>query len=219
MLQDMGHERRKLPIAGRIPADLPEDLDYLTIVGGADFLAALPLEDGRVVATDAAGAEIPALTLTGAVMEGVSLAQAKIQTSRLRDVRLVKCDLSNAVLRGFEGRRVEFIDCRLLGMKAIECRWQDVLVENCDARYAQFNSGVVRSCEFKSTRLDEADFRGANLEGTVFSDSSLRRADLSGANLNTANVRSADIDGLWCRLGTCEAHWSPRRRRWTWRAC
>jgi len=111
----------------------------------------------------------------------------------------VKCDLSNAVFGRFEARRVEFIDCRLLGMKTSACRWQDVLIENCDARYAQFNGGVLRSCEFKGTRLDEADFRGANLEGSVFMDASLRRADFSDARLGNANLRGAEIGGMVVR--------------------
>jgi uncharacterized protein YjbI with pentapeptide repeats len=189
----------KKAAAGRVPADLPSDLEYLTSIEPAGFPRALPLEDARVEAEDVTGAEFPSLSLTGCVLERVVFAQAEVQSAPLRDVRLVKCDLSNAVLHGFEARRVEFIDCRLLGMKAIGCHWQDVLVENCDARYAQFNGGVVRSCEFKGTRLDEADFRGANLAATIFTDSTLRRADLSGAKLNTTNLRGADIDGLVVR--------------------
>jgi uncharacterized protein YjbI with pentapeptide repeats len=192
----MPQERRKTASAGRVPADLPPDLEYLTPIEAAAFLPALPLEDARVESGDLTGAEIPSLSLTGSVLERMVFAQARVQSTLLRDVRFVKCDLSNAVFHRFEARRVEFIDCRLLGMKAIACNWQDVLVENCDARYAQFNGGVVRSCEFKGARLDEADVRGVNLAGTLFRDASLRRADLSGAKLNNANLRGADIDGL-----------------------
>jgi uncharacterized protein YjbI with pentapeptide repeats len=186
----------KKAATGRVPADLPSDFECLTSIEASSFLPALPLEDARVEAEDVAGAEIPSLSLTGSVLVRVVFAQARIQAALLRDVRFVKCDLSNAVFRGFEARRVEFIDCRLLGIKAISCNWQDVLLEDCDARYAQFNGGVVRSCEFKGTRLDEADFRGVNLAGTIFRNASLRRADLSGAKLNTTNLRGADIDGL-----------------------
>ena len=194
----MAHEGKRAS-AERIPADLPTDLEYLTITGAAELLSAVPIEDARVDTADVTGAEIPSLSVTGSVFERVVLSQSTVQSVLLRDVRLVKCDLSNAVLRGFEARRVEFIECRLLGMKLNDCRWQDVLVENCDARYAQFNGGAVRSCEFKGTRLDEADFRGVNLEGTTFIDASLRRADLSGARMNSTNLRGADIEGLVVR--------------------
>jgi uncharacterized protein YjbI with pentapeptide repeats len=194
----MAQAGKKTP-AGRIPADLPSDLDYLTQIDVSGLLSVLPLEDARVGAAELTGVEIPSLSLTGSVVEGAVFAEATIQAAPLRDVRFVKCDFSNALLSGFEARRVEFIDCRLLGMKAIACRWQDVLVENCDARYAQFKGGVVRSCEFKGTRLDEADLRGANLEGTTFAETSLRRADLSGARLNNVNLRGADVDGLVVR--------------------
>ena len=42
-------------------------------------------------------------------------------------------------------------------MKALECRWNDVLVKECEARYAHFNDGVIRDSEFESTQLQ--DFR------------------------------------------------------------
>ena len=186
---------------GRVPADLPTGLEYLTSIEATRFLPSLPLEDARVEAGDLTGCEVTSLALTCCVLERVVFAQAAVQSALLRDVRFIKCDLSNAVSRGFEARRVEFIDCRLLGMKAISCNWQDVLLEDCDARYAQFNGGVARSCEFKGTRLDEADFRGVNLAGTIFRDASLRRADLSGAKMNATNLRGADIDGLVVRAG------------------
>jgi uncharacterized protein YjbI with pentapeptide repeats len=67
------------------------------------------------------------------------------------------------VLCGFEACRAGFIQRRLLGTKAVACHCQDVLVEKCDVRYAQFNGGVVRSGEFKGSRLDVADLRRVNL--------------------------------------------------------
>ena len=66
------------------------------------------------------------------LIEAVSFANATIQSVRLRDVRFVRCDLSNSVMRGLQANRVEFIDCRLMGMKAAECRMEDVLLERCD---------------------------------------------------------------------------------------
>jgi uncharacterized protein YjbI with pentapeptide repeats len=133
------------------------------------------------------------------VLERISFAQCEIRSLQLRDVRLVKCDLSNSVLLGFEARRVEFLECRLTGMKAFECKWQDVLVEHCDARYAQFNSGALRACEFQSTQLQDADFRAADLKGAVFTRAMLNRADFTGAKLRKADFRGADIEGVVVR--------------------
>ena len=141
-------------------------------------------------------AELQQLWARRTVIEAVSFAGAQLRSVRLRDVRLVRCDLSNAVVRGLEAGRVEFVDCRLLGMKAIECRMEDVLLERCDSRYAQFNDGAVRCSEFIDTQLQEADFRGANLEHTRWTNSSLSGADLTGAKLVGADLRGAAIDGM-----------------------
>src|SRR5450756_2050380 len=95
------------------------------------------LEDRAVSGVDFSGRTLPAVHARCAVWDGVSLARCTIPLLGLRDVRMIRCDLSNAVFRMFEVRRVEFIECRLSGMK--DCWWRDVLVENCQSRYAQFN--------------------------------------------------------------------------------
>jgi len=123
----------------------------LTPVIDEIMLGGLPLEESCAQNIDLSGRKIPSLIVWNSHFDHVSFASCEISSFRLRDVRLVKCDLSNAILRGFEASRVEFIECRLIGMRAIECHWQDVLVENCDMRYAQLNDGKARSCEFRAS--------------------------------------------------------------------
>jgi len=179
--------------ARRTPPDLaedPRDLSAGEIVDGE------PIEDACIAGGDFAGQTIQRLMARRSVIEGVSFAGAHLGSVKLRDVRLVRCDLSNAVLRGLEAGRVEFVDCRLIGMKALECRMEDVLVERCDARYAQFNAGAARLSEFADSGLQEADFRGANLENTRWMRSDLSRADLTGAKLTGADLRGAEIAGM-----------------------
>jgi len=168
----------------------PEDLDTGEIVDGE------PAEDIRITGLDLSGRSIRQLEVRRSLVEAVSFAAANLQSVRLRDVRLIRCDLSNCLMHRLEAIRVEFVDCRLMGMKAIECRMEDVLLERCDARYAQFHSGAARRSEFIDAQLQEADFRGANLENTVWVRSSLARADLTGAKLAGADLRGADIDGM-----------------------
>jgi uncharacterized protein YjbI with pentapeptide repeats len=117
----------------------------------------------------------------------------------LRDVRLVKCDLSNAILDGFEATRIEFVDCRMTGMRACECHWEDVLVENCDMRYVQLSDSRIRGSEFRSSNLSEADLRGVDFESAIFSNAILRQADLSRAKLQGIDLSGAEIEGLIVR--------------------
>ncbi len=95
--------------------------------------------------------------------------------------------------------RVEFVDCRMVGLKAVECSWKHVLLERCDARYAQWNEGRFEVCEFREMHLEEADLTGGSLEGAIFSASSLDRADLTGTRLKGADLRGASIEG--CLVG------------------
>ena len=168
----------------------PEDLETAEIVDGE------PLEDARVLSGELSGKAIQRLIVRRAVIEAVSFAAADLRSVLLRDVRLIRCDLSNAAMRKFEASRVEFIDCRLTGLKALECRMEHVLLERCDARYAQFNGGALRSSDFVDSRLDESDFRAVNLEQTRWTRSNLCRADLTGAKLAGADLRGADIEGM-----------------------
>ena len=179
----------------RPPKDLPSLADLAPATDGI-VLAGQPLEEARAQDMDLSGREIPSLVAWNSLFERVSLARCGISSFRLRDVRLVKCDLSNAILRGFEANRIELIECRLIGMRAIECHWQDVLVENCDMRYVQLNDGQVRGCEFRMCRLEESDLRGTDLEGTIFANVTLHRADLSRAKLRGTDLRGAELEGI-----------------------
>lgn len=179
----------------RHPADIPAELTRLTIEP-SDPLETLKLDEHHLVDAKLAGCRIPALLGQLSVVENVSLASAVVSLAKLRDVRFVHCDLSNAIIRGFEARRVEFIDCRLVGLKAIECKWQDVLLRECDARYAQWNDGVFKVSEVNQCHLGEADFRNTDLYGTKFSGVSLQRGDLRGAKLSGCDLRGADLEDI-----------------------
>ena len=186
MRTQKGELRRTLPDLD----DHPEQLERVELVDGES------VEDGRLADGDFSGRTIGQLVVHRSLIEAVSFANATIQSVRLRDVRFVRCDLSNSVMRGLQANRVEFIDCRLMGMKAAECRMEDVLLERCDSRYAQFTAGAMRRSDFIDTQLQESDFRGVNLENSRWVRSSLSRADLNGAKMTGADLRGAEIDGL-----------------------
>jgi uncharacterized protein YjbI with pentapeptide repeats len=157
------------------------------------------LEELCVSNLDFSGQSLKTINARSSVFEGVCFSGCTIAGLRLRDVRMIRCDLSNAEARAFDARRVEFVECRLSGLRAFECRWQDVLVENCLARYAQFNEGILKLMEFRSSQFDDSDFRGADLSGAVFDQVVLTRADLTGARLEGADLRGAELEGVIAR--------------------
>ncbi len=187
--------------AGFHRSDADVCAEELATIGLDQLRLGEEIQDVLLRDLDLAGRTISNLTLTHCVLERVSFGESVIHLCRMRDVRLIGCELANASIRGWAATRVELIDCRITGLKAAECRWQDVLVDSCAAGYAQFNDGQLRSCEFRNTPMVESDFRSATVEGCLFASASLKKADFSGARLAGTDLRGAEIDGLIAGAG------------------
>ena len=184
----------------RSSPDLPQNLETLAPVDVKNMELGQTIQDSRVFGMDISGQHFSSLRFMTCLLERVSFARCTIGSSRFQDIRLERCDLSNAVLRGSGATRIELVDCRWTGLKAIECRWRDVLIENCDARYAQFTDGAVIVSEFRMSQFQDADFRNTALHDSIFVQASLTRADLSGAKLRNVDLRGADISEATLRI-------------------
>jgi uncharacterized protein YjbI with pentapeptide repeats len=180
---------RRLPSAG--------DAAPLT---AESLLEGIALEDAHIADIDLSGRRLPSLRGSNLLFERVSFANCEIPSVGLSDVRFVGCDLSNTRLPHFEATRVEFLECKLVGMNALACRWQDVLLDHCDARFAQLGESRLRRCEIRSIQLREAALGRADFEATVFIDVVLRQADLAEAKLTGIDLRSCDIEGISLRI-------------------
>jgi len=119
---------------------------------------------------------------------------------RLRDVRFVGCDLSNAVIRNLDATRVEFLNCRLVGLVANASRLQSVLFNTCNARFAQFSESRLRHCDFRSTHLGDSVLTRAELAETRLTETILRLADLTGIRFDALDLRNCEIEGLQLRI-------------------
>ncbi|NYF78134.1 pentapeptide repeat-containing protein [Granulicella arctica] len=158
------------------------------------------LEESTASDLDLSGSRLASLRGSNVLFERVTLANSEIGSVRLSDARFVGCDLSNSMLRSFEATRVEFIDCKLVGMNAFASRWQDVLIDHCDARFAQLSEARMRHCEIRSSQFREAALGRATFEATRFLDVVLRQADLAEAKLAGIDLRTSDIEGISLRV-------------------
>ena len=98
----------------RVPAKLgaalaPNGLAALTPLTLAALTAGRPMEDAHGEGLDASGRTWAVWKARGCVFERVSFSAATIKSVKLRDVRFVACDFSNAALLGCEAKRVEFV--------------------------------------------------------------------------------------------------------------
>src|SRR6516164_7354207 len=92
--------------------DLPENLETLFPVD-LKHLEGQTIRDPRGLGIDISGHHFSSLRFVSCLLERMSFANCAIGSCRFRDVRLDKCDLSNAVLRGSDATRIELVDCRL----------------------------------------------------------------------------------------------------------
>ena len=174
-----------------IPRDLISETG-LALPGDRDVSVSGRLIEGMVSVRDAEGT----LSIEAAVLEKVSLANCRFSSILLKDVRLNGCDLANLETRALTLVRVEFLNCRMTGLRAGETDGRDVLIGEGDQRYAQFRYSKFRSAEFDTCNFAEADFQGTDLSGCIFRKCNLQGAEMSKAKLMDADLRGSMVDGL-----------------------
>jgi uncharacterized protein YjbI with pentapeptide repeats len=142
------------------------------------------------------GLNAAVLTLENCVLDRVDLAESKIASLRLKDVRLSHCDLANLDARGATFTRTEFLHCRMTGFRSPESTWRDVLLSEGDQRYVQFTQARFLSAEFVACNFEDADFQVADLRGALFKSCNLKNCDMTGVKLEGADLRGSSTDGL-----------------------
>ena len=99
------------------------------------------------------------LRIESKILNRVSFASRSFSSIFLKDVRLISCDLANLETRALTLVRVEFINCRMTGLRTTEADCQDVLISEGDQRYSQFRFSRFKSAEFDGCKNYLADKR------------------------------------------------------------
>ncbi len=86
--------------------------------------------------------------------------------------------------------RVVLTGCRLTGTMLTAARLQDVVIDNCSARMANFRSTRAGYLLIHDTALIDADFYAA-----AFTDSAVLDSDLSGANVTDLRAGGLALHG------------------------
>jgi uncharacterized protein YjbI with pentapeptide repeats len=190
-----GPSRKADPQARELP-DLPAAYEPASVADLAESDGQIVLDGRQLRDVEWVGRKAAALRLEACVLERVRFTGSEFGSLTGKDVRLVGCDLANVQAHRINLVRVEMIDCRLTGFAARATEWQDVLVQNSDARFAQLLGGVFRRCEFAGGDWQEADFREADLTSAVLRSCRLHRADLRQARLRGADLRQSEIEEM-----------------------
>ena len=139
------------------------------------------------------------LRIESSLLNRVNLANNRFSTILWKDLRLTNCDLANLETRSLTLIRVEFINCRMTGLRATEAECQDVLISEGDLRYTQFRYAKFKAAEFDTCNFEEADFLGADLSGSIFRKCNLQNAEMNKVKLVNADLRTSNVEGLHLR--------------------
>lgn len=178
------------------PPELPRQLptEPLATLGDRAVISA------RLLARcDLAGQAAAAVVFEQVVLRRSSLARTVFAAPRLADVRAEITDFSGANWKRARLRRIEFIECRLIGVQWLEVELEDTIFRGCTLESAVFASAACKRVRFEGCLLRGAMFDGADLSGVTLRGCDLTGADLQGANLRGADLRGSVLDGL--RIG------------------
>ena len=163
-----------------------------------DWLAGSKMEDSRLASANLSGTELE-LHAVNCLVEHTSYSGSTLLDVFLRDVRFFHCDFSNSNLDRSRMKRVEFVECRLTGLKSIECHWSEVSIEGCECAYSQLTDSTVEKSKFRDSTFVDADFRGVKFSGSVFEQCNFRRADLTRSKLKDLDLRGVEIEEITLR--------------------
>lgn len=138
-------------------------------------------------------------SLSHAVVTGVGLSGARLSPLMLSDVAFDDVDMSNAALPDTTARRVEFVNCRGIGLQFAMKQATDFYAEQCRFDYATIridkvkNAAVFSECSFRETV-----FVG-DLSNVIFSDCDLNATEFEVSRAADCDLRSSrltDVRGL-----------------------
>jgi uncharacterized protein YjbI with pentapeptide repeats len=154
-------------------------------------------EDVVVVNTALPGIDARSLGFIEARLEGTDLSGAKLTGLFLSECELVRCDLSNAVVRGGSARRTKVDGGRLTGLAWTAGELSDTTLSECRANLATFEGTKFDRVVFENCDLGEADFRQCRFESVAFRGCDLSRAELGNARFTgTSEMSGCTLDGL-----------------------
>lgn len=176
-----------------LPSDFESPNDPSRLFADEELVT---IQETRLQDLDQSNLSVATFQIEGSELERVQLAGGQFGSMVWKDVRLVGCDLANIRAHRIALVRVEFIDCRLTGFTARALDWQDVLIQNGDVRYVQFQDGKFRTCEFDACNWQESDLQSSDLTGSVFRSCNLAQADFRRTKLQDTDFRKSDVEGL-----------------------
>jgi uncharacterized protein YjbI with pentapeptide repeats len=129
-------------------------------------------------------------------LDNVKVVNTYFKRLDLQDTQINKSDFANTELEEAALNRVEFVNCRLLGFRAIKSRFKNVLFKDCQAELSQFNFTKFERVIFENCILKDAIFSDTLLKDVKFINCQMDNVALSNAKFNHTDFRGSEIEGL-----------------------
>lgn len=103
------------------------------------------------------------------------------------------CDLSMAKVIDTAFRDVQFVDCKILGLRLESCNSFLLSFEftDCVLNFSSFYGLNLKETRFNNCKLHDVDFVESNLKGSVFDSCDLKGAMFENTTLEKADLRTS----------------------------
>jgi uncharacterized protein YjbI with pentapeptide repeats len=151
---------------------------------------AQPITRTALEAYLAAGGELAAVDLSGAVLDGIDLSDRPLD-----EVVLLDASLRNATLRGASLRAAQLGGCDLRGANLDRAHLDGADLQGANLDGTSFVASSVDECDFTGASGRAAQFREATGHGALFAEGEWSEASFAAAELPGADFTEARIDG------------------------
>jgi uncharacterized protein YjbI with pentapeptide repeats len=134
------------------------------------------------------------------VFDNVTFENIEFKSLDCTDVRFINCDLSNVDFSGAIIHRTEFINCKLMGINLSNAALQNVLIKECNGKFAFMRFVQIKKVIFEDSLLESSDFQSSELLRTSFLNCDLKLSQMCGTSLSGIDFSTSNIEGLGIRV-------------------
>ncbi|MFZ6009715.1 MAG: pentapeptide repeat-containing protein [Bacteroidota bacterium] len=136
---------------------------------------------------------LPAREFDYCIFTNCILSELDLSGISFSECKFHGCDLSMAKLKNTSLKDVQFIQCKLLGLRFDECNafLLSLAFDTCVLNFSSFYKLKLKNIAFKNCQLQEVDFVESDLTHSTFSLCNLDRAVFENSILDSADFRTA----------------------------
>ena len=181
--------------------ELNENISFNEEIKSTDTIQNAFIKNDFIEDIDSTGVD-----MDSCIVKNTVFSNCAFKNISLLDVKFENCDLSNIDFSCGGLKRVEFINCKLLGSKFMECSLTDVKFKDCTCKYSsvafsKLKSVIIENCNFsegnfQDAKLDKVEFTNTELVNTYLNNTPHDKIDLTTCDIRGINVDIKDVSGV-----------------------